>query len=72
VKWLRRILGLEWGVYVSPTPVGSSHEEWLQSLLEELRTPSVERELAARDMDVLLTSGRMRVLIEPFTPTRDR
>ncbi len=63
----RRLLGLERGV-APPSTVIDDHDEWLQSLLEELRTPEAEREFAGLDLGALLAEpARMRELLEPFT-----
>jgi hypothetical protein len=48
-------------------------EAWVQSLLEELRTPEAERTFAAHDMDVLFASReRMRALVAPFIRQGER
>jgi hypothetical protein len=59
VKWLRRVLGLERVVYVSPPPVEPSHEDWLRGLLEELRTPQAEREFEVLDLAAVLAEPEL-------------
>ena len=66
MKWLRRTLGRRRAAAATPTE--PPQEEWLREVLEELRTPQVEREFAWGDFDALLAEpGRIQALLAPFT-----